>query len=94
MSWKKSIKDEIVRYDYDLGYFTLKEFFRTSLNNLQMKYPNNKTCKASVQGNLQKLRDDNYLEFIDNNGTYKVISKENDEWIHFVNKYHNYKYYN
>ena len=88
MTWKKEIKSEIIDQAYDLGYFTLKEFYVTSLKNLQMKYPKNSTCEASIQGTLQKLRDDGYLEFINNKGKYRVISEENNEWIQFIETYH------
>jgi len=87
MTWKKEIKSEIIDQSYDLGYFTLQEFYRSSLKNLQMKYPKNNTCEASIQGTLQKLRDDGYLEFV-SPGKYRVISEENDEWIQFIENYH------
>ena len=87
MTWKQAIRREIEQNDLDLGYFTLREFYRSSLNNLQMKYPKNNTCEASIQGTLQKIRDDGYLEFV-SPGKYRVISKENNEWIQFIENYH------
>ena len=87
MTWKQAIRREIKDNNYDLGYFTLQEFYRSSLNNLQMKYPKNNACEASIQGTLQKLRDDGYLEFVAP-GKYRVISKENNEWIQFIKNYH------
>ena len=87
MTWKSEIKLEIEKNNYDLGYFTLQEFYRSSLNNLQMKYPNNNRCETTIQGTLQKIRDDGYLEFV-SPGKYRVISKENNEWIQFIKNYH------
>jgi hypothetical protein len=87
MTWKKEIKSEIIDQAYDLGYFTLQEFYRSSLKNLQMKYPKNNTCEASIRRILQELRDDGYLEFV-SPSKYRVISEENNEWIQFIENYH------
>jgi hypothetical protein len=87
MTWKKNLKKEIERNNFDLGIFTLQEFYRLSYNNLAMKYPNNNTIKASIQRTLQDIRDEGYLIFL-NRGEYKVNSPENDEFIEFVERYH------
>jgi len=87
MSWKQAIRREIEQNDFDLGYFTLQEFYRSSLQNLELKFNESTTCSASIRANLQKLRDDGYLEFVAK-GKYRVISKENDEWIQFIENYH------
>jgi predicted transcriptional regulator of viral defense system len=87
MSWKQAIKSEIENNDFDLGYFTLQDFYRTSLNNLEQKFNENSSCEASIRANFQKLRNDGYLEFIAK-GKYRVISEENDEWIQFIENYH------
>lgn len=86
MSWKKDLKKEIERNNFDLGIFTLQELYRLSYNNLAMKYPNNNTIKASIQRTLQDIRDEGYLIFL-NRGEYKVNSQENNEFINFVNNY-------
>ena len=87
MTWKREIKLEIEKNNFDLGYFTLQEFYRSSLVNLQNKFNENTTCEASIRANLQKLRDDGYLEFLAK-GEYRVINKENDEWTQFIENYH------
>jgi len=87
MSWKKDLKKEIERNNFDLGIFTLQELYRVSFNVLSRKYPNNNTIKASIQRTLQDIRDDNYLIFL-NRGEYKVNSQENDEFLQFVERYH------
>ena len=87
MTWKSEIKKEIVKHGLDLGTFTLQEFYRYSLTHFESIYKDNTNCEASIRANLQKLRDEGYLIFIEN-GIYKVSSLENDEFIHFVSNYH------
>ena len=89
MTWKRELISEIIDNGFDLGYFTLQEFYDCSLKYLQGKFPSNDSCEASIRANLQKLRDDGYLEFIER-GQYRVISSENDEWIEFTEKYRGY----
>ena len=87
MTWKKEIKSEIEKNNFDIGYFTLQEFYRSSLLNLELKFNENTSCEASIRANLQKLRNDGYLEFLEK-GEYRVISKANNEWIQFIENYH------
>jgi hypothetical protein len=87
MTWKSEIKKEIVKHGLDLGTFTLQEFYRYSLTYLESIYKDNTTCEASIRANLQKLRDEGYLIFIEK-GVYKVSSIENKEFIEFVERYH------
>lgn len=87
MTWKSEIKKEIVKHGLDLGIFTIQDFYRCSLHHLINLYKNNNTCKASIRANLQKLRDEGYLIFIEN-GVYKVSSTENNEYLEFVERYH------
>lgn len=87
MTWKSEIKKEIVKHGLDLGIFTLQEFYRYSLTHLESIYKDNTTCEASIRANLQKLRDEGYLIFIEK-GVYKVSSIENNEFLEFVERYH------
>jgi hypothetical protein len=87
MTWKSEIKKEIVKHGLDLGTFTLQEFYRYSLTHFEYIYKGNTTCEASIRANLQKLRDEGYLIFIEK-GVYKVSSLENEEFIQFVERYH------
>ena len=87
MSWKNDLIRIIKKNHLDLGIFTLEELYRVSFITLSRRYPNNNTIKASIQRTLQKLRDDNYLIFL-NRGEYKVNSQENNEFIQFVERYH------
>jgi hypothetical protein len=87
MTWKSDLMRIIKKNHLDLGIFSLEELYRVSIYTLSMKYPNNNTIKNSIQGTLQKLRDDNYLIFL-NRGEYKVNNVSNDEFINFVKDYH------
>ena len=87
MTWKKEIKSEIEKNNFDLGYFTLQEFYKTSLKIFKMKYPKNNNISCTIRRTLQELRDDGYLEFTEK-GKYRVISKENNECIQFIETYH------
>ena len=87
MTWKSDLMRIIKNNHLDLGIFSLEELYRVSIYTLSMKYPNNNTIKNSIQGTLQKLRDDNYLIFL-NRGEYKVNNVSNDEFINFVKDYH------
>ena len=93
MSWKNDLMRIIKKNHLDLGVFTLEELYRVSFNVLSRRYPNNNTIKASIQGTLQKLRDDNYLIFI-GRGIYKVNSNSNEEFINFVSNYNKYQLLN
>ena len=87
MTWKNEIKKEIIKNNFDLGYFTLQEFYKTSLKTLQDKFAKNNTVDCTIRRTLQELRDDGYLEFV-KKGKYRVISEENDQWIQFIETYH------
>tara|TARA_Y100000768_G_C23580870_1_gene497067 strand:- start:75 stop:365 length:291 start_codon:yes stop_codon:yes gene_type:complete len=88
-SWKEQLKKSILEKGLDIGTFTLKELYDEIYTEYQIKYPNNKTIDASIRRNLQGLRRDGFLRFINNQGVYEVISKENEAWATFVEKYHN-----
>ena len=86
MTWKDELKSEIIDNGFDLGYFTLQELYKSSLDNLQKKFPQNNTCKCTIRRTLQELRDEGYLKFIEK-GKYHVISDENKDWLHFIKTY-------
>ena len=51
--------------------FTITNIYTKCEKKLQVLYPNSNTIQASIQGNIQKLRDNGCIEFIDNRGHYK-----------------------
>ena len=79
-TWKVQVKRLILRNGLMEKDFTIQEFINLSDckyskpigNLLKVIFPNSNTVKASVLGSLQKLRDDGFLVFLDNKGTYKV----------------------
>ena len=87
MKWMEAVKSEIIANGYDVGYFSLQEFYGSSLEDLQGMFPHNNTCRATIRRTLQELRDTGFLEFV-SKGTYCVLSAENDEWTKFVQRYH------
>ena len=54
--------------------FTIKECNDKCFDILSCFHPNSNTIKSSIYRSLQKLRDNNILEFVDNRGSYKVVS--------------------
>jgi len=53
--------------------FKLKDVYTICEGILSYHHPKNNTIKNTIQRNLQDLRDDGYLKFIDNRGTYSLI---------------------
>jgi hypothetical protein len=71
MTKKDILKHEIEINNLDNRCFTLQELYELSNLNLKCEYKDTNSCKASIRANLQKLRDDNYLSFVDK-GVYRV----------------------
>ena len=51
--------------------FTLQEVYPVVQEYLQKQYPNNNTIQQTIRKNMQNLRDDGLIEFIDDNGHYR-----------------------
>ena len=67
--WSLDIIDCIE--ELDKKRFTLQEMYDFQ-EQLKEKHPENNHIQAKIRQELQKLRDNGYLEFIDNQGNYKV----------------------
>ena len=68
-AWYEKLYEIIIRNFLD--EFTLADLYcYESL--LKEQYPENNTIRASIRRNLQKLRDNGKIEFL-NNGKYKII---------------------
>jgi 5-methylcytosine-specific restriction endonuclease McrA len=74
MTWKEEIKKEIIKNGFDRRPFTLKEFYESSEESLKIGKDSN-SVKASIRANLQNLRDEGFLIFLEK-GLYEV-RKEN-----------------
>jgi hypothetical protein len=72
VGWKHTIKSFICIKWESGDIFTLQEFYKLYMDVLQKIYPDNHTIEASVQGTLQKLRDDKLITFL-NRGSYSLI---------------------
>ena len=65
----------LIKIKYDKGdRFTIKDIYENFENILQQKYPKSNTVKNSIQLNLQKLRDNGIIKYIDYNGNYILIN--------------------
>ena len=51
--------------------FTLQQVYPVVEEHLQKQYPNSNSIKQMIRRNLQSLRDDGLIEFLDNNGNYR-----------------------
>ena len=61
----------LLRYHFsDREYFTLDEVYQVAVGSLQFFYPENNTVTASIRHNLERLRDDGCIQFVNNNGLY------------------------
>lgn len=58
--------------------FTRQQFLREYKQLLQERFPKNSTIEFSVSGTFQRLRDEDILIFLNNNGQYKLASYDSD----------------
>lgn len=71
-SWKQAVLAEIADFCDQRGSrtFTLQEFMSARLTALQGLFPGNKHPTAKIRQQMQFLRDEELLGFVDNRGTY------------------------
>ena len=53
--------------------FYLRDVYRYE-RELEREFPNNYNVQAKIRQQLQFLRDDDIIEFVDNDGTYRRLS--------------------
>ena len=68
---KITIVEEGMNGESEGYYFTASNVYETCEELLRNIYPNNKTIRSSIKSNLQLLRDDGVIEFVNNKGLYK-----------------------
>ena len=86
-SWKGQVKKLIIRNGFAESSFTFKEFFNyiDTITSISIGYllgkcfPDSNTIRSSVRHTLQRLRDEEFLTFIDYKGTYKVSGVVRDD---------------
>ena len=74
LTWKKHIEQLVVEYcnKKSLRTFTLQEFQMEMAHKIETFRPDNKDPYAKLRQQLQELREDGVLSFIDNRGTYTL----------------------
>lgn len=75
MTWKDDVYVELLRYTETntTEQFTLREFYRHAADRLAAKHPDNNNVRAKIRQILQRLQDDGQLEFVDYDGTYRLV---------------------
>ena len=69
-SWKHDVW--LCVQHLDKRVFTLSDM-RLFEDELKVKHPKNQNVAAKVRQQLQFLRDDGYIDFVDNDGTYRRL---------------------
>jgi hypothetical protein len=76
VSQKEILKAHIVSAGFDsLSEFTTKMVYGIAEEDLQKKFPENKTVRSTILANLQFLRDDDYIKFV-RRGVYSIVEKK------------------
>ena len=78
MSWKKFIWEQVLKHCNEIGYktFSLQDFMRSKLAECEKFNPNYKDTKAKIRQQLQVLRDDGKIVFLDNTGNYTLTDTD------------------
>ncbi len=69
-SWKEKLLIILKCHFSHRRFFTLDEVYQVAVGSLQFFYPKNNTVTASIRHNLERLRDDGCIQFVNNNGLY------------------------
>ncbi len=70
--WTDSLKQLISLEAGVGGTFTIEDVYSHE-SWLARRYPDNRHIRATIRDKLQDLRDEGYLEFVDNQGTYRRL---------------------
>ena len=69
-TWKQKLLFILECHFSSRLFFTLDEVYQVAVGSLQFFYPKNNTVTASIRYNLERLRDDGCIRFVDYNGLY------------------------
>lgn len=74
--WRQAVREELSRYQSETGQseVTLDEIYEFSLTRLNEQFRDNDHFKVKIRQQLQVLRDNNEIEFVNNNGVYRIHS--------------------
>jgi len=70
MNFQTNLFNVLVTFFGNSTEFTLQDVYQVASGGLSYLYPNNNTIDSSIRANLQNLRDNNIIVFVDDNGTY------------------------
>ncbi|GAB4435844.1 MAG: hypothetical protein OHK0040_07040 [bacterium] len=72
--WKEFVYEQVIDYCNNIGSrtFSLKNFLKDRFDEFQRFKPTNRNIEAKIRQQLQFLRDDNLITFIDNSGHYTL----------------------
>ena len=86
MQWKNFVYQQVIDYCNNAGSrtFSSQDYLNEKLLTLQEFRPENRHVEAKIRQQLQFLRDDNLLTFLDNSGHYtlrgvELLEKEKEE---------------
>ena len=72
--WTRDIEDALRAMGVEIGdEFTLTDAYRC-VPLLSKLHPNNSNVEAKIRQQLQVLKDNGVLRFLDNNGNYQLLS--------------------
>lgn len=73
-SWIAATRAELERYRAETGerVVTLAELYDFSEGRLASQFPDNDNVRAKIRQQLQRLRDREDVEFLDEDGTYRI----------------------
>jgi len=84
--WKDFVLEQVVNYCNEMGSrtFSLQAFLADKLSIFKEFRPNNQNIEAKIRQQLQFLRDENKITFLDNSGHYTLrgidlLEKETEE---------------
>lgn len=74
MKWKDLVLDEVINFCNNIGSrtFSLQEFLKAKIGIFINAKPDNKHIEAKIRQQLQFLRDENRITFLDNSGHYTL----------------------
>ncbi|AHG00718.1 hypothetical protein HALLA_05705 [Halostagnicola larsenii XH-48] len=74
LSWLDAMRLELERFQEQKGesVATLGELYDFSEHRLSIQFPDNNHVRAKIRQQLQRLRDQDEVEFLDEQGTYRI----------------------
>lgn len=79
--WRDALRAELARCERETASstVTLSDLYRRSLPRLRIQFPDNDNPEAKIRQQLQELEKRGEVEFVDNEGTYRIVSLALDD---------------